>query len=279
MSGPDPQAERPALRPILRVEPGERIHLRRLDPAATHGRTKADAATERRGVEKRLADLQERLFAESKHAVLVVLQGIDASGKNGTIRHAMNALDPSGVVVTGFRQPTDLELAHDFLWRVHQHTPAKGELAIFNRSHYESVLVERVHRLVPRRVWQRRYATINAFERLLTEEGTTIVKCFLHLSKDEQARRFQERVDDPRKHWKFRLDDLAERERWNAYEAAFEDALNRCSTPWAPWYVIPADHRWFRNLAVATILASTLEELHPRFPPSPDPLPSDLRVT
>jgi PPK2 family polyphosphate:nucleotide phosphotransferase len=193
---------------------------------------------------------------------------MDAGGKDGTIRHVMSGLNPQGCHVTSFKVPTEEELAHDYLWRVHRAVPAKGEIGIFNRSHYGDVLVVRVHNLVPRRVWSERYEQINGFEKILADNDVTIVKFFLHISKEEQKKRLQERLDDPAKHWKVSEADFEERRFWPDYIKAYEDALSKCSTPWAPWYVIPADHKWFRNLAVADILVSTLEDMDMRFPKS-----------
>ena len=255
-----------SLRESLLVRPGSRPHLADVDAGATHGRTKARSAVELgRGLD-RLTGLQDRLWAEAKHPILIVLQGIDAAGKDGTVRHVMTAFNPMGCIVTSWKAPTPVELAHDYLWRIHQRTPGKGEISIFNRSHYEDVLVVRVHDLVPKDVWSRRYDEINAFEKLLTDAGTTVLKFFLYIDRDEQRARLQARLDDPSKRWKFRLGDLEERKRWDDYVAAFEDMLERCSTDVAPWYVIPANRKWFRNLAVAEILADTLDELKPRYP-------------
>jgi PPK2 family polyphosphate:nucleotide phosphotransferase len=266
------------LRDTLRVEPGSRIRLDRLDPRDTHGREKAEATASLEAAKARLAALQERLWAAGRHRLLVVLQGMDTSGKGGTIEHVMTAFSPNGVRVKAFGVPTPIELAHDFLWRVHPHVPGNGEIAVFDRSHYEEVLVVRVRQLVPKARWSRRYEQINAFERLLAEEGTTIVKCFLHVSKEEQRERLQARLDDPDKRWKFKLGDLAERKLWDDYQAAYQDALSRCSTSWAPWYVIPSDRKWFRNLAVSEILGDVIEELDPRYPPPAEDLPPDLVV-
>jgi PPK2 family polyphosphate:nucleotide phosphotransferase len=267
------------LRSALMVKPGSKVQLAKLDPAATHGHDKANADDDLRKGLERLTSLQDRLWAEQKHPVLVVLQGIDAAGKDGTIRHVMSAFNPQGCPVTSFKVPTPVELAHDYLWRGHQRTPGKGEIGIFNRSYYEDVLVVRVHDFVPKAVWSRRYDQINAWERTLVEEGTTIVKLFLNISADEQRQRFQERVDDPTKQWKFRMSDLDERKRWDDYQAAFEAALERCSTDMAPWYVIPANRNWFRNLAVAEILGEVLAGLKPAYPPSSDPIPSGFKVS
>ena len=267
------------LRRALRVEPGSKVRLDELDPEATHGHDKGGSESDLKAGLRRLADLQDRLWAEQKHPILVVLQGIDAAGKDGTIRHVMSAFNPQGCPVTPFKAPTTVEAAHDYLWRVHQRTPGMGEIAIFNRSHYEDVLVVRVHELVPEAVWSRRYEQINAWEQTLAEEGTTIVKFFLNISADEQRDRLQARVDDPTKQWKFRLGDLDERKRWGDYQAAFEAALERCSTAWAPWYVIPSNRNWFRNLAVADILGDVLDELDPAYPRSPDVIPPGLKIT
>ena len=263
---------RRALRDVLRVQPGKRIRLADVDPSDTHGYTKDGAATELQKGLDRLTDLQDRLWAESKHPVLIVLQGIDAAGKDGSVKHVMGAFNPMGCSVTSFKVPTPIEGAHDYLWRVHQRTPGKGEIAIFNRSHYEDVLVVRVHDFVPKKTWQRRFGHINEFERLLADEGTTILKFLLLIDRDEQKARLQSRIDDPTKNWKFKLGDLAERKLWDDYLAAYEDVLNRCSTEYAPWYVIPANRNWFRNLAIAQIVADTLEDLKPTYPPPTEDL-------
>jgi PPK2 family polyphosphate:nucleotide phosphotransferase len=262
----------PSLGDLFRVKPGSRIRLADIDPGATHGRQKESAAPELRAGLDRLTDLQDRLWAEQKHKVLIVLQGIDAAGKDGSVKHVMSAFNPMGCLVTSFKAPTPIELGHDYLWRVHQRVPAKGEIAIFNRSHYEDVLIVRVHDLVPKKVWSKRYDQINAFEELLASTGTTIIKIFLWIDQDEQKARFQSRLDDPNKRWKFRLGDLAERKLWDSYVAADEDVLRRTSTEAAPWYVIPANRNWFRNLAIADIVADTLDELNPRYPPAPEDL-------
>ena len=263
----------------LRVRPGRRVRLRDLDAAATHGWTKAAAAPELDRQLTRLADLQDRLWADASRAVLVVLQGIDAAGKDGTIKKVMTAFNPQGCPVTSFKVPSSEELAHDYLWRIHKAMPRKGEVGIFNRSHYEEVLVVRVHDLVPRSVWRGRYDEINAFERHLTDNGTRIVKFFLSIDQEEQRARFQARYDDPTKRWKFAMGDLAERERWDDYQAAFDDALSKTSTDAAPWHVIPANRKWFRNLAVATILADAMAGLKPKYPPVADDVPADLVIT
>ena len=266
-----------ALRTALQVKPGSRFRLKSFDPDATLGHDKASAVVATQAQMERLRDLQDRLWAEARQSVLVVLQGIDAAGKDGTIAKVMEAFNPQGCPVTSFKVPTAEELAHDFLWRVHKRTPGKGEIGIFNRSHYEDVLVVRVHGLAPRRVWSKRYDQINAFERTLAEGGTTIVKFFLAIDRDEQRKRFQDRYDDPRKRWKFKVGDLDERKLWDDYQAAFDEALTRTSTPWAPWYVIPSNRNWLRNLAVSTILADTIAGLRPAYPKPPD-LPPDLVI-
>ena len=266
------------LRAQLRVEPGTKVHLEKFDPSETHGHTKAASEKELADGLVRLSGLQDRLWAEAKHPVLVVLQGIDAAGKDGTLGHVMSAFNPQGCPVTDFKVPSPIEMSHDYLWRVHQHVPAKGEIGIFNRSHYEDVLVVRVHDLVPKMTWKKRYDQINAWEQMLVDEGTTIVKFFLVIDRDEQRRRIQDRYDDPTKRWKFKMGDLDERKLWDDYQAAFDDVLTKTSTDWAPWYVIPANRNWFRNLAVSTILADTIADLKPDYPPEPD-LPAGLVIT
>lgn len=250
----------------LRIAPGSKVDLARVDPGATHGWDKDAALAQQAEHEAHLTQLQERLWAEGKQRLLIVLQGIDAAGKDGTIRHVMDAFNPQGCSVVGFKAPSALELAHDYLWRIHQATPARGHITIFNRSHYEDVLVVRVHDLVPRSVWRRRFRHINEFERMLVEEGTTIVKLFLYIDRDEQRERLQARLDEPDKRWKFSTGDLGERDLWPAYIQAFEDVLERTSTERAPWHLIPANRKWFRNLAVAHILGETLDRLDPRYP-------------
>jgi PPK2 family polyphosphate:nucleotide phosphotransferase len=259
---------------LHRVKPGSPVDLAALptaDTSAAPGRkdeTRAATAV----LAARLAELQEVLWARSSERVLVVLQGIDTSGKGGTIEHVLGAVNPAGLRVTSFKAPTEPELAHDFLWRVHPHVPADGEIAVFDRSHYEDVLAVRVLGLAPEARWRARYDHINAFERLLADEGTTIVKLFLHLSKEEQRERLQARLDEPDKHWKFRLGDLEARKRWDDYQAAFEDMLERTSTEHAPWHAIPADHKWYRDWAAATILVEVLDGLELTWPESPDDL-------
>jgi len=256
----------------LRIPPGSTVSLDDWDPADTHGWKKDKPMEEDlAGSIRKLDALQYVMYAERKHALLVVLQGMDGAGKDGTIRHVMTGLNPQGCRVTSFKVPTPEEAAHDFLWRIHRAVPPLGDIGIFNRSHYEDVLVSRVHNLVPKAVWSRRYDDINAFEALLAEQGVVVVKFFLHISKAEQQERFDARIKDPDKQWKLSAADFSERKYWGAYMKAFEDVLSKCSTDHAPWYVIPADRKWFRNLAVCRILVATLEGLRMKFPkPSVD---------
>jgi PPK2 family polyphosphate:nucleotide phosphotransferase len=250
----------------LKVPLDKKTGLSDYDPAETRGLSKEEAADHLAKHLERLSVLQYVLYAEGRRAVLAVLQGIDAAGKDGTIRRVMTGLNPQGVRVTPFKVPEGAEKRHDYLWRIHQAVPEYGQIGIFNRSHYEDVLVVRVHNLVPKSVWSKRYRQINEFERMLSENGVTIVKFLLYISKDEQARRFQKRLDDPKKNWKFSPDDLKEREYWDAYIEAYDEVLEKCNTSYAPWYVIPANHKWFRNLAVAQILVETLENMKLRYP-------------
>ncbi len=250
------------------VKPGEGVRLSKIDPAyhSAHG-SESEAKQDLDHYKEKIRNLQRTLYGDRSKALLVVLQGIDGAGKDGTCWHVMSAMDPQGVKVTGFKQPTPAERDHDFLWRIHPHAPAKGEIAVFNRSHYEDVLVARVHDLVPKPVWEQRYDFINEWERLLhTENQTTILKFFLYISKEEQLERFKRRLYDPSRQWKISNADYTERERWDDYIAAFEAALSKCSTSHAPWYVIPSNHKWFRNLAVSQIIADTLEDMHPKWP-------------
>jgi PPK2 family polyphosphate:nucleotide phosphotransferase len=257
-----------------RVAPGTTVRLADHDPRDTAAFDLGKGAGKQRlrEVNGRLEALQELMYAEGKRRVLVVLQATDTGGKDGVIRHVFDGVNPQGVKVASFKVPTPRELAHDYLWRVHPHVPGDGEITIFNRSHYEDVLVVRVHSLVPEERWRRRYDHINAFERMLAEEGTTILKFFLHISKEEQAERLRERLEDPAKHWKFSLGDLDERERWSDYAAAFEEMLSRTSTEWAPWYVVPADRKWYRNLVVGSVITETLAGLGMEYPESGDDL-------
>ena len=249
-----------------RIPPEKKVDLDKFPTKVETEITKKDGKARLKDCNKALFDLQELLYAEHKQKLLVVLQAIDTGGKDSTIRHVFGDVNPQGTKVTNFKVPTPNELAHDYLWRVHPHTPGSGEIAIFNRSHYEDVLVVRVHNLVPKSVWQKRYQHINEFERLLAEEGTTILKFFLNISKTEQAERFLARLDRPHKRWKFNPGDLKERDYWEDYKHAFEDMLTHTSTPWAPWYVIPSDRKWYRNLAVAEIVVQKLQSLNMKFP-------------
>ncbi|HEX6508210.1 MAG TPA: PPK2 family polyphosphate kinase [Chloroflexota bacterium] len=241
------------------VTPGEKVHLADFDPGDTHDISRDDATASSAHLEDQLTALQEALYASGDRSIVIVLQGIDTAGKDGTIKHVMAAFNPAGCRVESFKVPTPVELAHDFLWRVHRVTPANGAISIFNRSHYEDVLVARVHKLVPQKVWERRYAHINDFESLLADNGTIILKFFLYISKQEQKERLEARQQDPMKAWKLSPSDWSEHELYDAYIEAYQDALERCSTRHAPWYIVPADHKWFRNLAVAQTLVDVLE--------------------
>jgi PPK2 family polyphosphate:nucleotide phosphotransferase len=259
------------------VRPGSSARIDRVDPGDESG---FDGGKER-GLKKlerltsRLNELQDLLYADHRHALLIVLQGMDSAGKDATIRRVFSGVSPEGVRVASFKVPSPLESDHDFLWRAHQQVPARGEMVLFNRSHYEDVLITRVHGLIRKPVWERRYREINEFERSLTEEGTTILKFFLHLSRDEQKRRLKERLDDPTKHWKFRESDIEERQRWPEYMAAYEEALTKTSTRWAPWYIVPSDRKWLRDLLVSEQIVRTLEGFRMRYPPLPPELRSE----
>jgi PPK2 family polyphosphate:nucleotide phosphotransferase len=250
------------------VKPGEEVRLRKIDPACTgkHGSHEEAAPKIQKNLE-RLTRLQYLLYADGRQSLLVVLQALDAGGKDGVVRHVFNAMNPQGTSVFGFKQPSKSEAAHDFLWRAHQRTPGKGEVVIFNRSHYEDVLVVRVHELVPKSVWFKRYELINGFEKMLHENGTSIVKLYLHVSPEEQLSRFHERLEDPGRQWKIRETDYSERELWPAYIDAFEEAMERTSTKHAPWYVVPSNHKWFRDLAISQIIADTLDDMGLKLPP------------
>lgn len=251
-----------------RVAPGAKIDLTEWDANDKNlfdgGKQQGQDALP--ALNKRLETLQELLYAEGKHKVLIVLQGMDTAGKDSVIRHVFNGVNPQGVKVASFKVPTPQELAQDYLWRIHKQTPGRGEIVIFNRSHYEDVLVVRVHNLVPPEVWERRYEHINAFEKLLTDEGTTILKFFLHISKEEQRQRLQERLDTPEKNWKFSMGDLAERKLWDQYMAAYEAVLSKTSTGYAPWCIVPANRKWYRNLVISHVIIQTLEGLNMRYP-------------
>jgi PPK2 family polyphosphate:nucleotide phosphotransferase len=250
-----------------RVEPDEPVQLAEHDPADDGGyESREEVEQELAGQVARIADLQARLYAEERRSLLVVLQGIDAAGKDSTVAHVFRGANPQGCRVYTFKEPTIEERSHDFLWRYHQHTPQDGMIHVFNRSHYEDVLVVRVKKLAEEELWRSRYDSINDFERMLAREGTTILKFFLHISKDAQLDRFRERLEREDKHYKFSVNDVRERRNWDAYQEAYQDALRLTSTPWAPWYVVPADHKWYRNLVVARAVAGTLEALDPRWP-------------
>ncbi len=250
-----------------RVKPDTRVSLKDVDPDETKLLDDKDKAVEKNAkTQERLAELQELLYAEHKHKVLIVLQGMDTSGKDGTVRHVMGGFDPAGVRVVSFKKPTQNELDHDYLWRVHANVPAAGEVVVFNRSHYEDVLVVRVHSLVPKDVWSLRFDQINDFERMLSENGTTILKFFLHISKEEQRERLEARIQDPLKRWKFQHGDIEERKLWSDYVKAYEDVLRKTSTEWAPWYIVPANTKWYRNYIVGTIVTRALEKLKMRYP-------------
>jgi PPK2 family polyphosphate:nucleotide phosphotransferase len=249
------------------VEPGSKVRLAKIDPDNAGKQESRESAIEATAKEvARMDRLQYLLYADSSQSLLIVLQGLDAAGKDGAIRHLFTGMDPQGTFVFGFKQPTRDELAHDFLWRVHWRAPANGEVVIYNRSHYEDVLVVRVHKLVPRSVWSKRYDLINHFEKMLSENRTRILKFYLHISPDEQLARFKQRLDDPARQWKISESDYTERELWPKYMDAYEDAIARTSTKWAPWYIIPSDHKWFRNLAISQIIAQAMDDMGLKLP-------------
>ncbi|MFN2167019.1 MAG: polyphosphate kinase 2 family protein [Anaerolineae bacterium] len=251
-----------------RVQPGAQIDLSQWDPndKSLYPGSKKEGKAALPGLVHQLRELQARLHAEHKHKLLIVLQAMDTGGKDGTIRHVFTGVNPQGVRVAGFKVPTPEELAHDYLWRIHKHTPGNGEIVIFNRSHYEDVLVVRVYDLVPPERWQPRYEHINAFEKMLADEGTTILKFYLHIDLDEQKERLQARLDEPDKRWKFNTSDLSARKRWPEFMQAYQDVLNKTSTEWAPWYIVPANRKWYRNLVVSNIIIDTLEGLNMAYP-------------
>jgi PPK2 family polyphosphate:nucleotide phosphotransferase len=252
----------------LTVKPGKKMRLKDFDADYTGGiKKKKNAQEELDENIQVLADLGYRLYAENRRCLLLVLQGMDTSGKDGTIRHVMRGFNPQSCQVTSFKQPSIEELNHDFLWRISRAVPRKGNIGIFNRSHYEDVLVVRVHNLVPKREWQTRYERINIFEKMLTSGGATIIKVFLHISKEEQRKRLQARLDNKDKLWKFSHADLAERQYWDDYQKAYEDAMTLCNTSWAPWYIVPANRKWYRNLVISRILRKALAKMDPRYPP------------
>ncbi|MEM8865762.1 MAG: polyphosphate kinase 2 family protein [Planctomycetota bacterium] len=249
-------------------KPGDKIKLADVDPRKIDGEWDKESAAARIAVNTvRSRQLAYQLYAENQRALLLVLQGMDTAGKDGTIRVVTTGINPQSFHITSFKQPSVLELDHDFLWRIHHRVPAHGQIGIFNRSHYEDVLVVRVHNLVPEEVWRTRYQRINEFEEMITEGGVKIVKCFLHVSYEEQRERLQARLDKPHKRWKFSKGDLSERKLWPDYQAAYEDAINKCNTELAPWYIIPSDRKWYRNLVVSELLRDSLEAMSPQFPP------------
>jgi PPK2 family polyphosphate:nucleotide phosphotransferase len=262
-----------------RVKPDSRMDLGEWDPNDKSAFPEGKNEGRKRLLElnERLEELQELLYAEHKHKVLIVLQAMDTGGKDGTIRHVFEGVNPQGVRVASFKKPTSEELDHDFLWRVHKQVPGKGEIVVFNRSHYEDVLVVRVHNLAPKEVWSKRYDHINGFERMLVDEGTTILKFFLHIDLDEQKERLQARLDEPNKRWKFNPDDLKERKLWPKYVKAYEETISKTSTSWAPWYIVPANRKWYRNLIVGTVIIEALEDLNMRHP-EPQFDPADIKI-
>jgi PPK2 family polyphosphate:nucleotide phosphotransferase len=262
---PPPQPDYPR----YRVEPGDPVRLAEVNPdESEHYRRKKDVADELKRQRDRISDLQARLYGEQKRSLLIVLQAMDTGGKDGAIKGVFQGVNPQGCQVWSFKAPSNEEAAHDFLWRYHQKTPPRGMIHIFNRSHYEDVLIVRVKDLVPESVWKPRYEAINQFEHALTLAGVTVLKFYLHISKDEQKRRLESRLADPDKRWKFSTNDIKERAYWDEYMAAFEDAINQCTTAHCPWYVIPANKKWYRNLVLARTIADTLEAMNPKFPPA-----------
>lgn len=261
------------------VKPGQKIDLSEWDPdeKSAWSEGKKEAKLEFLNINKKLEELQELLYAEQKHKILIVLQAMDTGGKDGVIRAVLDGVNPAGVRVASFKVPTAEELSHDFLWRIHKHTPGKGEIVIFNRSHYEDVLVVRVHNLVGKETWSKRFEHIKNFERLLVDDGTTIIKFFLHISKEEQKIRLQERIDIPEKQWKFSSGDLKERLLWDEYQKAFEDVLTKTSTKYAPWYIIPANRNWYRNWLISSIIVDTLKSLKMKYP-EPEQNLSEIKV-
>jgi len=257
-----------------RILPGSSVDLGKWDPndKSLFDIEKSEGKKLLLQLNEELEGLQELLYAEGKNKLLIVLQAMDSGGKDGTIRHVFEGVNPQGVKVASFKVPTEKELAHDYLWRVHEHTPGNGEIVIFNRSHYEDVLVVRVHNIVSKEIWSRRYEHIRAFEKLLAEEGTTILKFYLHIDKDEQKERFQARLDEPKKNWKFSRGDLEERKLWKEYQESFQDAIEKTSTESAPWYVIPANRKWYRNLVISSIIIEKLKSLDMAFPESEEDL-------
>ena len=261
----------------LRVQPGRPAELTARDTRATFGLGKAAGKDKHKDLVQRLSILQQRLYAESERRLLLVLQGLDASGTDGVIRKVFTGINPQGCRVVSFKTPTSTELAHDFLWRIHAALPERGYIGVFNRSHYEDIVTVRMRSLVPEKVWKRRPRDVNTFERMLTDEGTTIVKVFLNVSKEEQAERLRERIADPEKRWKFRKADLETQERFDEYMSAYDEALEATSTRWAPWHVVPADRNWVKSLAVAALVVDALERMDPKLP-DPEPGIEDLEI-
>jgi PPK2 family polyphosphate:nucleotide phosphotransferase len=252
--------------PAVTASPDHKIKLSKIDPDDTGGYAKEEALQRFSELREKIYELQEILFTEHRRSLLLVFQAMDTGGKDGAIKDLCAGLNPAGLEIRSFKPPSAEELDHDFLWRIHRATPGKGMIGLWNRSHYEDVLIVRVHKLVPKKVWKARYDEINRFEEILSENGTTIVKFMLHISKDEQKRRLQARLDRPDKRWKFNPNDLTERALWSDYKKAYEDAVNKCSTECAPWHVVPANHKWARDLALAEIVLRTLKEMDPRYP-------------
>lgn len=252
---------------VIEISAGERVKLSKLPTTARDSEWKKDdAIKELKRLREEIAEWQWKLYAEHERALLVVLQGPDAAGKDGTVRHVFRGCNPQGLAVSSFKKPSDMELAHDYLWRIHARLPERGRIGLFNRSHYEDVLVPRVEKWLTRRRLEQRYRQINEFERMLVEEGTTVLKFFLHLSPEEQLERFRARLENPRKRWKYNPDDLKKHRQWPEYEKAYEAMLSRCSTEHAPWYVVPSDQKWYRNLAVAQAVCAKLRRMKPKFP-------------
>jgi PPK2 family polyphosphate:nucleotide phosphotransferase len=251
----------------LMVIEGKKINLQRLSPDYNFSidEEKAEYVL-KQNLKKRMSELQYRLYAERKNGLLIVFQGIDTSGKDSTIRHVISAFNPQSCAVKAFKEPTTEDLSHDFLWRIHKRAPSRGEIVVFNRSHYEDIIQPRVHKTIHKSIWSQRYEHINAFERCLSDNSIKIIKFFLHISKEEQRKRLEERMNDPSKQWKASESDITERKFWNNYTVAYQDIINRCSNLWAPWYIIPANKKWFRNLVVALVIVDTLERMKPKFP-------------
>ncbi|MGB7958578.1 MAG: PPK2 family polyphosphate kinase [Nitrososphaeraceae archaeon] len=251
----------------LMVIEGKKINLQRLSPDYNFSidEEKAEYVL-KQNLKKRMSELQYRLYAERKNGLLIVFQGIDTSGKDSTIRHVISAFNPQSCAVKAFKEPTTEDLSHDFLWRIHKRAPSRGEIVVFNRSHYEDIIQPRVHKTIHKSIWSQRYEHINAFERCLSDNSIKIIKFFLHISKEEQRKRLEERMNDPSKQWKASESDITERKFWNNYTVTYQDIINRCSNLWAPWYIIPANKKWFRNLVVALVIVDTLERMKPKFP-------------